>query len=229
MKKKFDIFDLMKNEPLKKIVLSVGEAGLDLTASDGFLKSIPFLRTIADTLELIDSIRNRHLYIKIGLFFEELYSIPLKDRRRFIEKYSKNQNRLSQQILVYLDRQEANEKARILAKVFSAYMYEKIDDITFARLCSILDKVILEDLIILKNEFLRQTNSTVKDHHQVWLLGTKYEHLVATGMVIENTGFSLSPDQVDLRDFELEGEIYEHSQFKLTHLGLNLIKYGLLN
>ncbi|OKP78243.1 hypothetical protein A3844_29085 [Paenibacillus helianthi] len=229
MKRSFNIFELMKNEPMKKIVISVGEAGLDQAYDNGLIKSIPVLRTIADTLELIDSIRNRHLFIKLGLFFEELYNIPLEDRRRFIEKHTKNQKKLSQQILVYLDRQEAKEKAKILAKVFSAFLYEKIDSATFARLCSILDKVVIEDLNILTIEFLRQTGSTIEDNQQIWFLGTEYEHLVATGMVIENTGFGLNPGQVSMNYFGLEGEVYEYSQFHLTHLGIKLIKYGLLD
>lgn len=215
-------------EHFKKIVISVGEVGLDHASHNELIQSIPVLRSIADTLDLIDSIRNRHLLIKLTIFFEKLYSIPLEDRRRFIDKIAKNQNNLSQQILIYLDRQETNEKAGILANIFTAYLYEKIDYTALVRLMSILDKVVFGDLNILKNEFIRQLESPIEGTQKVWLLGTDYEHLVATGMLIENTGFSLNPSQVNLSAFGLEGEIYEHSQFYVTYLGTKLIKHGLL-
>lgn len=168
------------------------------------------------------------MLIKLSIFFEKLYSIPLEVRSRFIDKHAKSQKNLSQQIIIYLDRQEANEKAVILSNIFTAFLYEKIDYTVLVRLLSILDKVIFEDLTILKNEFIRQLEYPIEGTQKVWLLGKDYEHLVATGMVIENTGFGLNPGQVNLSDFGLEGEIYEHSQFYITHLGTKLIKHGLL-
>lgn len=227
MKRSYNFFDFLENDPVSKIIIPVAEAGLDLATHEEFLRNIPGLRMIVDSYGLADSIRNRHLAKKLVYFFQQLDKTSIEEREQFIKKHSSNQNKLSQQIIIYLDRQEVDEKAKILGNLFAAFISEKFNYLIFSRLCSMLDKITVEDLMYLKEHLLRNIASGKNISEKIWLIGNDFEHMVSSGIINNLAGFGLNPGDVNLEDFGLEGDLHKHNQFYLNELGKKLIEYGL--
>ncbi len=133
---------------------SLLDAGLDL-ANNEALKSVPIISYIVNGVKGVMSIKDKLYARKILKFLFETSKITTEQREKFEQKLAENpkeRQRLGVTLIEILDSIATSEKAPMLAKVFRAYVAEdmKIDE--FVRLCEMIDKTYLSDLIGLQNQ-----------------------------------------------------------------------------
>lgn len=143
---------------IEDLSIEVGEslldAGLDL-ANNEALKSVPIISYIVNGVKGAMSIRDKLYARKVLKFLFEAAKITSKEREKFERKIAENpkeRQRLGATLIEILDSISTSEKAPMLAKVFRAYVMEdmKIDE--FVRLCEMIDKAYLSDLLGLQNQ-----------------------------------------------------------------------------
>lgn len=133
---------------------SLLDAGLDLANNDA-LKSVPIISHIVNGVKGVISIKDKLYVRKVLKFLFETAKITPKEREKFERKLADNpkeRQRLGTTLIEILDSISTSEKAPMLAKVFRAYVAEdmKIDE--FVRLCEMIDKSYLSDLLGLQNQ-----------------------------------------------------------------------------
>lgn len=226
---KLNIIKSLKENQIVSYIIQIAEVALDSKTNNELLKSIPVLKQIVDGLNLYDSIRDRFLINKLGVFFNELDSISWTERTKFVDKLTNESNleRLCEQIIIYLDRCDSLEKAEIMTKLFKAFVIEEINFNDFARCCSALDRITIIDLKYLKTMYykLKDTNWGSKGH--IYLLGQQHDYFVSSNLVLPLTGLGLNQSDIDLSIFDLEDTNSLYPEFYITELGIEIIKYGM--
>ena len=138
----------------KSVSVDIGELTLDSFLESGILKDIPFFSSFAKVASIGKSIPELLFAKKVLKFLIELDKIPHHKRISFlsrIEHDPKFENRVGEQLLLFIDRMDDIEKTTLLAKVFSKYILEVIDYEMFVRLSTVIDKSLLSDLMRLKD------------------------------------------------------------------------------
>jgi hypothetical protein len=149
-----NLIQTIASSELQNISEDFLELGLDSVMNEGILKDIPVIGSITKMYSFGLQINGRILEKKILKFFFELNKINEQERRIFVTTIcsdTKRAKKLGEHLLILLDRIDDMQKPRILAKIFSAYIEEKIDYEMFLRLSSILDKSFLSDLLKLSD------------------------------------------------------------------------------
>ncbi len=78
----------------------------------------------------------------------------MEDRRKFVTKMNnskKQKQKVGENLLLILEKLDNMEKPRILGNAFKAYIEEKIDDIDFVKISSIINRINIDDLYALKD------------------------------------------------------------------------------
>lgn len=132
----------------------VPEYLIDTILSDNVLKEIPVVSLISSSLKIVWSIQDKFLLKKIYSFCYALKSIPQIEKEEFIKKLSLGEEqyqRISEKLLFIIDKSDEIEKMAIIAKIFSKYIKKEIDQDMLFRLCLIVNKIYLEDLLKINN------------------------------------------------------------------------------
>ena len=109
----------------------LAEVGLDAVMDDGVLKEIPLLSTVAGIYKIGHTIKERHTIKQLALFVTELNKgcVDKNKTNRILEKLNGNQQQSKQEIeyiLVVLDSYLEYEKPKMLAKLYMAYLEQRI-------------------------------------------------------------------------------------------------------
>ena len=120
---------------------------------DSPLKDFPIIKHIVGITKFGMSIRDNFLIKKILLFLKETEKIEQVKKEKFkrkIESDRKYGNKVGEHLVIILDRYDHLTKAKYLAKVFSAYLDEKITYEDLLRLSFSIEKAFISDLNNLK-------------------------------------------------------------------------------
>ena len=142
---------------------SLGEVALDSFLVDGLIKDIPILGSIVGVIKGTLAIRNHAFIRKLALFVLESSVVSDKAKREFKEHLSSDpefKKSTGTHLIIVLDRLDVLEKAGILGRVFAAFIEGKITQAQLRRLSAALDRVLVEDLIILR-DFLHQNQDAM--------------------------------------------------------------------
>lgn len=134
----------------------LAEVGLDAVMDDGILKDIPILSTVVGLYRIGHTIRERHTIKQLALFVAELNKgcADKNKKNRILEKLNGNQQQSKQEIeyiLVVLDSYLEYEKPKMLAKLYMAYLEQRIDWTEFLMYAAILRTLLPQDVRILQN------------------------------------------------------------------------------
>ena len=134
----------------------LAEVGLDAVMDDGVLKEIPLLSTVAGIYKIGHTIKERHTIKQLALFVTELNKgcVDENKRNRILEKLNGNQQQSKQEIeyiLVVLDGYLEYEKPRMLAKLYMAYLEQRIGWTEFSMYAAILRTLLPQDVRILQS------------------------------------------------------------------------------
>ena len=143
-------------ENLFDTVADLTEVGLDAVMDDGVLKEIPLLSTVAGIYKIGHTIKERHTIKQLALFVTELNKgcEDKNKRNRILEKLNGNQQQSKQEIeyiLVVLDGYLEYEKPRMLAKLYMAYLEQRIGWTEFSMYAAILRTLLPQDVRILQS------------------------------------------------------------------------------
>lgn len=148
------------NTNLQKISVDLTEFTLDQLVDEGVLEGIPIIRSIYQVGKTAIRIRDMLFLKKIIYFLAEIKEVPKEKRKQMVDVINsseKYRTKVGEKLLFIIDRCEDHEKAAIIAKLFKAFINEKIDYNDFLRLANIIDRIMIEDLDwFLNNEIERE-------------------------------------------------------------------------
>jgi|TARA_B110000902_G_C14057496_1_gene494151 hypothetical protein len=144
-----DLIESIASSDLKMIGSDIGEIAIDSLLNDGVLKDIPVIGTIVNLYSTGVTISGKIFEKKILKFLYGLDEISLDKRADFISKLNqkpKFKKKVSEHLLILIDRIDDMDKSEILAQLFSKFILGKVDYEMFIRLSSVIDKSVVSDL-----------------------------------------------------------------------------------
>lgn len=126
------------------------EIGLDTIMEDGVCKEIPFLSTAISIYHIGQTVRDRHNIRKLAAFVDEINKQIEDERTResYIASFQNDEKvreRELEYILILIDRYLDDEKPRILAELYLAYLRREIEWSKFTEFAEIIDRLLLSD------------------------------------------------------------------------------------
>lgn len=141
--------ETLAQSDLSSVVMDGVEIGIDQCLSDGVLRDIPIINSIASIVKATQSISN-YLYLKkIVSFLNGIKDVPKEKREyeiRKIEESKKYRNKVGEQLLFILDHCEDNIKAEYISYWFRAFLNGVIDYRDFIQGASAINKITIEEL-----------------------------------------------------------------------------------
>lgn len=183
--------DSIKQEVVENIG-SLVEIGLDSVMDEGLFKDIPLISTIVSVYKIGRGIKECHNIKKLIQFLYEINNgiVDEKKRTEYQKKFQSNEKFRNQEIeylLVLIDRYISYEKPRILAKLYLAYLDEKINWIQFQKYASVIDQLLPEDICVLGITNFEKITSESQQIDSVL-------RLLAVGVVFQNAGIETEYD-----------------------------------
>ena len=140
----------------------LAEVGLDAVMDDGILKDIPILSTVVGLYRIGYTIRERHEIKQLALFVAELNRgcTDESKRKQLLEKLNSDTRKSKQEIeyiLVVLDSYLEYEKPKMLAKLYMAYLEQRIDWTQFSMYAALLKTLLLQDIKLLTSHNFKES------------------------------------------------------------------------
>lgn len=141
-------------EEASGIIGEYAELGLDAMVEDGVFKDIPIVSTAVAVYKIGKSIRERHHVAKLISFLNEINKgiADEEKRQNYRDKFSANEKFRNQEleyILLIVDRYIGLEKPQLLAKLYLAYLDERINWMTFIKYSECIDRFLPGDQLML--------------------------------------------------------------------------------
>ena len=119
------------NEELVGTISEIAEIGLDSIMEEGALQEIPILSTVISAYKIMGNIKERYNLRKLVVLLSEINVGIVNEEKREeyrdkIKNNSKFQNQQLEYLLVLIDRYIGYDKPKLLAKLYLAYLDEKI-------------------------------------------------------------------------------------------------------
>lgn len=133
----------IKSPASKEVLKELAEAGMDQAFKDGFFKDLPIIGTVIGLFKTGAAVRDALFVKRVGRFLLALDAVPLSVREGFVRKIDtepEEKKKVSESLLLLLDRMDDMDKPQILARLFVPYLYGHIDLDTFKRLSVALDR-----------------------------------------------------------------------------------------
>lgn len=137
------------NAETKDLAVELGELGLDAALEEGVLKEIPMLKGIIACHKTWEAIHDQLFLRKVATFLLACPRFTEAEKEKFLEEHlkdTKHVNRLSDSIVLILDRLDDLEKPQMVAKAFAALVRSEIDLGTFRRIAAAIDIGFVKDL-----------------------------------------------------------------------------------
>lgn len=130
------------------------ELGLDALVEDGLFKDIPIVSTAVAVYRIGKSIREKHHVAKLISFLNEINNgiVDGEKREVYREKFATNEKFRNQEleyILILTDRYIGFDKPQMLAKLYLAYLDERINWMTFIKYAECIDRFLPGDQLVL--------------------------------------------------------------------------------
>lgn len=134
------------------------EIGVDELLPYEILKEIPFISTAISAYNIGKSIHERHYISKLAIFLNTIADKTAKDKdiEARKEKYLNNKEKRNKELeylLVLIDRYIQYEKPEMLAKLYIAYLEQKIDWRKLTIYAEIVDRLLPGDYELLCSNF----------------------------------------------------------------------------
>lgn len=205
----------LKTNELNDLSRDVAEIDLDKLLDDGLLKELPVIKTIHAMWRFGRSINEAFFLKKLAVFLFELHETSVEQRRNIIYKIENEEeyaNKVSEALVVIIDRLDDTIKLSIIGRLFKAVIEQNVDYQDFRRLAHTVNMCFGLDLIRLGKSW--NGNDTKKYNTDQFLIfnitTTDFVAIMNDEMADETT----NPKE-------------ENSRTSLTELGEKLLKYGL--
>ncbi len=142
-------------EELTDIIGELSEVGLDSIIDNETLKDIPFVSTAISLYNIGTTIREKHHLKKILKFISEINEkICSDEKEKYIKKLNKNKKYREKEleyIIIVLDRYLDYNKSKWLAKLYLAYLNERLSWREFSQFSEVIDAFLPGDEIFLRD------------------------------------------------------------------------------
>ena len=135
----------------RNVLPDITEFALDAVTNDGLLKDFPIVSTVVSIYKIGRTLKERSYIKKLMAFLIEIDkgNVDEEKRNEYIGRITKNKRTIQQEleyVLTLLDRYITEQKAKYCAKIFLAYIYEKIDWNLFCQFSEVLDRLLPGDM-----------------------------------------------------------------------------------
>lgn len=167
------------------IVSDFAELGLDAVMEDGILKDVPLVSTAVALYKIGSSIKERHNLKKLHIFMNEINKgVANKEKlEEYKQKFHSNDKFRNQEIeylLVLLERYISYDKPQMLAKLYLAYLDNKISFEEMKMYAEVIDRFLGMDCYTLISAPMITTVFADRDNESIL-------RLVALGLMTETT------------------------------------------
>ena len=142
------------------------ENEIDNLITNKTLQSIPILNSIIATIRVGKDLRERNLLVQTSTFLLEFNSgiIDEKKLQKYKEKLENDKKKISEleRVLLILNNNIDVEKSKYLAKLFTAYINEKITWDEFCEFSDITNRFYMEDYRILRTFWDNKSTPNMK-------------------------------------------------------------------
>lgn len=204
-----------------EIAIDISELAIDELFEDSPLKELPFVKIVYSIAKTGLAIRDRHMLKKTLKFIQKVDANNV-DSNEYLKYKEKIKNRDKEtfreleNVIIILDKVVEDEKALILANLYSAYINKKISYLEFKNLAVVLDNFLLFDTTNL--ELLYEADRQLKNMQDSYGPSNR---LIALGMAYNISGYNR----------ELDGSIsfdVPDNDVAITEFGRKFYKYGFL-
>ncbi len=139
----------LKDSDLQNVTISLAEVFADSLMEEGIAKDIPIIGTVIGLGKTTMGIKESLFLKKIIYFISELKNISATKRHEMIDKIDKSgkfRTKVGEKLLYIIDKCDDHEKSQIIARLFSAFLFETIDYDEFLRASHIVNNVMNDDL-----------------------------------------------------------------------------------
>lgn len=139
----------LKDSDLQNVAISLAEVFTDSLIDDGIAKDIPIIGTVIGLGKTAVGIKESLFLKKVIYFISELKLINASKRREMIDKIDRSGKfriKVGEKLLYIIDKCDDHEKSQVIARLFSAFILEKIRYDEFLRAAFIIDQLMIDDL-----------------------------------------------------------------------------------
>lgn len=170
-------------EETSDILCNIAEISLDAVMNDGILKEVPILSTAVSLIKIGNNINERHYIKKLASFVLALNNGIVDESMRDYYKKKitddpKKRNEELEHILILIDRYLDANKPILLAKLYLAYLDEKIIWNDFTKYAEVVDRFLPGDCETLISADTYKTERDINTD--------SIQRLIALGLVIED-------------------------------------------
>jgi hypothetical protein len=142
------LIDSVGKPLVDEIGLDLSEVLLDGLLKDGILKEIPIVGTILGMSKAAIRLKDYLFIKKVLKFLAELSSVSFEEKEEFLGKYdgTDEERELGETLILCLDRHENFKKPALFAKVFKAYVRNRLTNTQFHILATAIDRAVTQDI-----------------------------------------------------------------------------------
>lgn len=141
---------------LKDALIELSEVALDQTLTEGLLRDIPIIGTMAKLWSVAGTVRDQLFVKKLYIFYAALDKIPSAVREKQIATLSSNskeRQRVGEHLLLLLERLNHMKKPELLAYAFQSLLEGKIDRQQFDRLAYAIESLVIGDIDVFTESY----------------------------------------------------------------------------
>jgi len=147
------------------ILSNMGELTLDSIIENEAINQIPIIGTLRSAYKITNSISDYLFIQKLLKFLKELNTLSIDEKDKMkskIDNEDKYGKKIGENLLEIINKIDDNDKPKIIAKIFKAYINQEIDFQYFLKFSQIVNKSYLPDLLNLTDFATGQSFSNEK-------------------------------------------------------------------
>jgi len=159
--------ETIKDSNLQDVTADLAETFTDTLLKEGILKDIPIIGTILSLTRVTINLNDRLLIKKLIYFISELKTIDPEKRKRLIEEIDnsdKQRIKVGEKLLYIIDKCDDHTYAKYVAILFSAFLNEDMTYEEFLRGCSILQRLLIQDIELLIKTKVSELETQLTKH-----------------------------------------------------------------
>ncbi len=157
----------------KDILSEIGEITIDSVVNNEAINQIPIIGTLRSLYKITTSVSDYLFIQKLLKFFQELGEISGEEKenmKKKIQSDTKYRNKVGDHLLEIINKIDDTDKPKLIAKLFRAYIDNKIDLNEFFKYSQIINKSFLPDLFNI-NKYLSGETVTIEESSSLLSLG----------------------------------------------------------
>ena len=184
----------------------LAEVGIDAIMNDGILKEVPLLSTVIGFYKIGSGIKERHTIKKLSVFLGEIGK-GIVDEQKLLEyqrKFQDDEKKRTKEIerlLVLIDRYTDYDKPKSLAKLYMAYLRERLSWDELVKYAEVLDRFLPNDFEQLSkgNQHGIHCSEASDSLLRLVSLGLMVEHSIGSN-VVDSTLIMADPE---IKDYDV--------------------------